>query len=122
MPTLMDWLTIAAIIVFGTIFILTVIKSVEYEHKAKVRKNREALIAAMATSMYTPNELRSLFNDPPHTRVITEIDEPTLRLVTNDSAYSQYLKRQEMMLRQWDRKAADALIMDTAEEARRDFE
>ena len=122
MPTLMDWLTIAAIIVFGTIFILTVIKSVEYEHKAKVRKNREALIAAMATRMYTPNEIRSLFNYPPHTRVITEIDEPTLRLVTNDSAYSQYLKRQEMMLRQWDRKAADALIMDTAEEARRDFE
>lgn len=122
MPTLMDWLTIAAIIVFGTIFILTVIKSVEYEHKAKVRKNREALIAAKAIGVYTPNELRSLFNDPPHTRVITEIDEPTLRLVTNDSAYSQYLKRQEMMLRQWDRKAADALIMDTAEEARRDFE
>ena len=103
MPSLTDWLTFAAIIIFGTIFVSTVIASVNYERNAKIRKNREALIRAQATGEYTP-------------------DEPTVRLVNNNSAYAQYLKRQEMMLRQWDRKAADALIMDTAEEARRDFE
>ncbi len=79
MLTIMDWLTIAALI--------------DYERKAKIRRNREALIIAQAAGMYTPNELRAIFNDPPHTRVITEVDEPTLRLVTENSAYSQYLKR-----------------------------
>ena len=79
-------------------------------------------MAAASAGIFTPNELRAMFNDLPHLRVITEVDEPTVRLVTDNSAYSQYLKRQEMMLRQWDRKAADALIMETAKDARKDFE